>query len=760
MSRLKGEQLYEIMGKLPDDLVTEALPLTLLGGVAAAGADTLFRIPSEPAPTPTRMGFGAWLKGGGWIPVAAGVLVAAGVAVGAFFFGKSGDQPPVGSDPTIEETTPQDSEESTDAATEAETPEETADETADESADETESETNSETESETSAETQDETVNDIDPSIEAELRITSFLPAEDFLPLFTATQCRASVNEDGTLSARGYYGAQVQAASTVAFPVRELMKLSPDYDPNRTFHPHGILIKFTRENCSFNAPTASVNVAGQGDGNGVPSQHYYSEDAEYEYLLITVGNHEGYLSGELTDVVFHWVYESMNISTNRAVTIHEIAFYSNHTAAMKGLGALLQEDEAEGSDYDFSVRNSAGVVLSGPMNALGPGAVITLPASAPDGTPVVAIGRYGFRQNQVIHSVTVPEGILKIEEEAFYHCHNLATVYLPDSLRIINESAFDYCTILTEVHLGSGIQYIGENAFHFSLRDIYYKGTMEDWSRVVIAPTQTGWLGQATVHCTDGDIPAKQTASVQKPVEAPDLSALLAMAEPIPLQEGQTVSRVEATPLTVYDEEGYSSMEVILRWAIIEDASHLKGLYYYFDILSPEDGRILRAMPLSAASAYPCLQNSAMILIDTDVMGFDPSILFISYSYYEGNGGNSTLNLMSRGYSLTVNEEGGISLRNWNNNEGSIGLTNAETPLEPRKLKILSTLATKLAERDYPARVLISTNPVQERAFYSIADAPVITREHAEALAAITHKEFTELGFDGIYDKYGLCKAP
>ena len=56
--------------------------------------------------------------------------------------------------------------------------------------------------------------------------------------------------------------------------------------------------------------------------------------------------------------------------------------------------------------------------------------------------------------------------------------------------------------------------------------------------------------------------------------------------------------------------------------------------------------------------------------------------------------------------------------------------------------------------------MLLSTNPVNDRAFYSIADAPVITREYAEALAAITHKEFTELGFDGIYDKYGLCKAP
>ena len=34
MSRLTGEQLFEIMGNLPDEFVTEALPLSLLGGAA------------------------------------------------------------------------------------------------------------------------------------------------------------------------------------------------------------------------------------------------------------------------------------------------------------------------------------------------------------------------------------------------------------------------------------------------------------------------------------------------------------------------------------------------------------------------------------------------------------------------------------------------------------------------------------------------------------------------------------------------------
>ena len=40
MSRLTGEQLFEILGRLPDEFVTEALPPALLGGVAAAGAAT------------------------------------------------------------------------------------------------------------------------------------------------------------------------------------------------------------------------------------------------------------------------------------------------------------------------------------------------------------------------------------------------------------------------------------------------------------------------------------------------------------------------------------------------------------------------------------------------------------------------------------------------------------------------------------------------------------------------------------------------
>lgn len=91
MSRLTGEQLYAILGNLPDDLVTEALPLTLLGGAAVTAATPpLYSLSSAGSGTTTKVGFGAWVAKGGWIALAAGVVAAVGIAVGAFLLGSDG----------------------------------------------------------------------------------------------------------------------------------------------------------------------------------------------------------------------------------------------------------------------------------------------------------------------------------------------------------------------------------------------------------------------------------------------------------------------------------------------------------------------------------------------------------------------------------------------------------------------------------------------------------------------------------------------
>ena len=145
MSRLTGEQLFEILGRLPDEFVTEALPPVLLGGVAAAGAATpsLQSLSAAGSGTAAKAGFGAWVARGGWLALVAGVLVAAGVAVGAFLLGWW-KVPPVGSgDVTAEQSTSEE--------TGGETADGTEEDTQDESQDETAATTETEAEAETLA---------------------------------------------------------------------------------------------------------------------------------------------------------------------------------------------------------------------------------------------------------------------------------------------------------------------------------------------------------------------------------------------------------------------------------------------------------------------------------------------------------------------------------------------------------------------------------------------------------------------------------
>ena len=118
MSRLTGEQLYAILGNLPDEMVTEALPLTLLGGVAAVTAATppLYSLSSAGNSTAAKAGFGAWIAKGGWVALAAGVVAAVGIAVGAFLLGSDGFEWP---------TFPQGTETEETVSDESETEEET-----------------------------------------------------------------------------------------------------------------------------------------------------------------------------------------------------------------------------------------------------------------------------------------------------------------------------------------------------------------------------------------------------------------------------------------------------------------------------------------------------------------------------------------------------------------------------------------------------------------------------------------------------------
>ena len=57
-------------------------------------------------------------------------------------------------------------------------------------------------------------------------------------------------------------------------------------------------------------------------------------------------------------------------------------------------------------------------------------------------------------------SFTVPDGVVEIEEKAFYACSNLISLNLPSSIKIIGNSALEQCSNLKTInYAGKVIQW-------------------------------------------------------------------------------------------------------------------------------------------------------------------------------------------------------------------------------------------------------------------------------------------------------------
>lgn len=111
------------------------------------------------------------------------------------------------------------------------------------------------------------------------------------------------------------------------------------------------------------------------------------------------------------------------------------------------------------SDFDFTDSN-------GTIRAyLGTDDEVVIPSEIRH-IPVVRIGRRSFAEKYHIKSVTIPYGVIFIEEEAFYKT-SLTSIVIPNSVTSIEKSAFSL-TDLSHVDIPKNIKTIAPLTFHLS----------------------------------------------------------------------------------------------------------------------------------------------------------------------------------------------------------------------------------------------------------------------------------------------------
>lgn len=96
---------------------------------------------------------------------------------------------------------------------------------------------------------------------------------------------------------------------------------------------------------------------------------------------------------------------------------------------------------------------------------VGPMADVRIPPMI-GGVRVVDIGQKAF-EGAKIRSVSIPEGVKRIDSEAFVACSGLTDVNLPEGLTSIEYAAFSGCRALTNLSIPESVQAIGGGAFRY-----------------------------------------------------------------------------------------------------------------------------------------------------------------------------------------------------------------------------------------------------------------------------------------------------
>lgn len=131
------------------------------------------------------------------------------------------------------------------------------------------------------------------------------------------------------------------------------------------------------------------------------------------------------------------------------------------------------------SDFKYGVDKTKGIAVI--SQYIGQAKDVVIPGEI-DGCPVTEIFPLTFFGTN-IQSVTVPDSVEIIRDQAFQNCQQLKTIHFGNGLKEIGYRAFFKCTALEKVILPKAVEKIGTEAFVecTSIKEIFVPKTVTQW---------------------------------------------------------------------------------------------------------------------------------------------------------------------------------------------------------------------------------------------------------------------------------------
>ena len=139
-------------------------------------------------------------------------------------------------------------------------------------------------------------------------------------------------------------------------------------------------------------------------------------------------------------------------------------------------------------------------------------------------------GNYDYG-NDLLKSVTIPEGVRSVGSGAFYGCKGLTAVTMPDTVAEIGRQAFAYCTALTQVNIPASLREMPGTP-EYAWDDPYsYGGIFRNTAiRILDIPENITYIGSSTFGswgCTPDHVIIRNPDCVFHPYNGGDGSTIV-----------------------------------------------------------------------------------------------------------------------------------------------------------------------------------------------------------------------------------------